>query len=118
MKAAEDGVAAFHQAMNAGNYNAIYNGASPELKSSITRDDFAKLMVGLHSELGNFRSGKTFGWSESDTHINTPAHLTLNREATFQRAAAMREQFIFRIENGRAILAGYNFHPRPPLSNG
>ena len=59
---------------------------------------------------------ETFGWSESDTHINAPAHLTLNREASFQRAAAMREQFIFQIENGRAILAGYNFHPRPPAN--
>jgi hypothetical protein len=113
MKAAETAVVAFHQAMNAGKYAAIYDSAAPELKSSITRDDFVTLMDGMHSKLGDFMSGETFGWSDSDTHMNTPAHLTLNREANFQRAA-MREQFIFQIQNGRAILAGYNWHPRPP----
>ena len=116
MKAAEDGVVAFHQAMNAEKYSVIYDSAAPEFKSSMARDDFEKLMSGWHSQLGDFRSGETFGWSDSDTHINQPAHLTLNREASFRRAAAMREQFIFQIENGRAILAGYSFHPRPPAN--
>jgi hypothetical protein len=104
-KAAEDGVTAFHKAMDAGEYAAIYDGSASEMKSSISREGFAQLLGGLHTKLGSFRSGKTTGWNDN---ANTSGHfVTLNRDAQFQRGPGT-EEFVFRIEKGKAVLAGYH----------
>jgi hypothetical protein len=104
-KAAEEGVTAFHRTMDAGQYAPIYDGSAPDMKSAISRDDFVKLLTGLHSKLGSFQSGKTTGWNDN---ANTGGHyVTLSREAHFERGSGT-EEFVFRIENGRAVLAGYH----------
>src|SRR6059058_3927530 len=93
--AAEQGVTAFHRAMDGGQYAAIYDASAADLKSSISRDDFAKLLNGLHAKLGPFQSGKTTGWNDN---ANTGGHyVTLNREAQFERGPGT-EEFVFRIE--------------------
>jgi hypothetical protein len=104
-KAAEDGVTAFHRTMDAGQYAAIYDSSAPDMSSAISRGDFVKLLTGLHAKLGAFQSGKTTNWNDNAT---TNGHyVTLTRQAQFQRGPGT-EEFVFRIENGRAVLAGYH----------
>jgi hypothetical protein len=104
-KAAEDGVAAFHRAADAGQYAAIYDSSAADMKSSISREGFVQFLGGLHAKLGSFKTGKTTGWNDN---ANTSGHyVTLNREAQFERGPGT-EEFVFRIESGRAVLAGYH----------
>lgn len=104
-KAAENAVAAFHQAMDAEQYGPIYDQSDSGMKTAITRDRFVKLLGIFHQKLGAFRSGKTVGWNDNAT---TSGHfLTLNRTAEFARGPAT-EQFIFRVDADHAQLVGYH----------
>lgn len=104
-KAAEEGVVSFHKTMDAGQHATIYDASSTDMKSAISRDDFIKLLNGLHSKLGAFKSGKTINWN---VNVGTGGtYVTLNRETQFERGPGT-EEFIFRIEDGRAVLAGYH----------
>ena len=91
--------------MDAGHYAAIYNGSASDMKSSASQGDLIKLLTGLRSKLGNYRTGKTIGWTDNK---GTGGHyVTLVRQAQFERGTA-KEEFVFRIEKGRAVLAGYH----------
>jgi len=104
-RAAEEGVAAFHQAMDAGQYAAIYQGSASEMKSSIGEEDLTKLLAVFHSKLGNYKSGKTVSWNDNS---NTSGHyVSLVRQVEFEHGSA-KEDFVFRIEDKRAMLAGYH----------
>ena len=102
-KASEEAVAAFHDKMSAGQYAAIYDGSAGDMKSATKREEFVKFAAALTAKLGSFKSGKTVGWHVNATTGGTI--ITLNRQAQFEKGAGT-EQFVFRIENGRAILAG------------
>ena len=105
-KAADAGVVAFHQAMDAGRYAEIYDGASPEMKTSMSRDDFIKFLAALHGKLGEFQSGATTNWNDNST---TSGHfLSLERSAKIQRGPAT-EDFVF-IDGSQARLAGYHIN--------
>jgi uncharacterized protein DUF4019 len=104
-KAAEDGVAAFRRTMDAGQYAAIYDSSGADMKSAISRDDFIKLLTGLHAKLGSFRSATTTNWNDN---VNTGGqYVTLTRQAQFERGPGT-EEFVFRIESSHAVLAGYH----------
>ena len=104
-RAAEDGVVAFHRAMDRGQFAAIYQGSAPDMKSSASEDDLIKLFSALRTKLGNYKSGKTVSWNDNS---NTSGHyVTLVREAEFEHGSG-KEEFVFRIEGKRAVLAGYH----------
>jgi hypothetical protein len=106
-KAADAGVVAFHQAMDAGRYGDIYDRASPEMKTSMSREEFIKFLAGLHGKLGAFQSGATTNWNDNST---TSGHyLSLERSAKFERGPAT-EDFVFRIDGAQARLAGYHIN--------
>lgn len=105
--AAEAGVTDFHSAMEAGRYAAIYDASAADMKSSISRDDFIKLLGGFHEKLGQYRSGKTIGWHDN---VGTSGHyVALSREVQFAKGPGT-EEFVFRIEKGRPVLAGYHIN--------
>ena len=104
-KAADAGVVAFHQAMDAGRYAEIYDQSSTEMKSTTSRDDFIKLLGALHTKLGAFQSGATTNWNDNST---TGGHyVTLERSAKFARGPGT-ETFVFRMDGAEAKLAGYH----------
>src|SRR4030095_13989612 len=53
-KAAESAVAAFHRDMDAGKFAQIYDASAEDMKSSLSRDDFVKLLTALHEKLGPY----------------------------------------------------------------
>ena len=106
-KAAEEGVTSFHDSMEAGEYAAIYDQSSSDMKSAISRDDFIKLLAGLHDKLGAFKAGKTTSWNDNAT---TGGHyVTLSRDAQFDNGPGT-EQFVFKVDKGRTVLAGYHIN--------
>ena len=103
--AAKEGVAEFHRAMDAGQHGAIYDASGEDLKSAIARDDFVAMLEGLRSKFGPYKSGKTVGWHDN---VGTAGHyVSLNHEAQFQ-AGPGNEEFVFRMEKGKPVLAGYH----------
>ncbi len=104
-KAAEQGVTQFHKAMDAGQYSAIYDGSAKDIKATISRGNFVRTLAGIHQSLGAYKSGKTVRWNNS---VGTDGHVVnLTRDATFERGSG-GEEFVFRIEKDRAVLAGYH----------
>jgi hypothetical protein len=72
---------------------------------SVSRDDFVKLLGAMHTKLGPFRSGQTTNWNDN---ASTNGHyVTLTRQAQFGRGPGT-EEFVFRIDGDRAVLAGYH----------
>jgi hypothetical protein len=104
-KAAEESVVAFHNALNAGQYDTTYASAEPEFKAAITQDEWVKLLTANHTKLGAFRSGKTVTWIDN---ASTSGHyITLQREAAFDHGAA-QEEFVFKMKGEKAALVGYH----------
>jgi hypothetical protein len=104
-KSAEIGVANFHRDMDAGKFAAIYDHSGEEMKSSISRDEFVKLLTAMHDKLGPYKSGKTIGWN---VNVGTGGHVvTLNREAQFDRGPG-KEEFVFRVQGDRPTLLGWH----------
>ena len=113
-EAAEKGVVSFHRDMDAGKYVEIYDASASDMKSTISREDFAKLLDAFHSKLGPFKSGKTVSWN---VNFGTGGnYVTLQREAQFGRGPGT-EEFVFRVENDRAILAGYHVNSNLLIMN-
>ena len=103
--AAERGIAQFHQQLNAGAFDAIYSASGPEMKATTKQPELASFLAAVHRKLGDFQSGKTLGWNEN---IGTNGHfVAINYVATYARGVA-QEGFAFRIDGGRAVLAGYH----------
>jgi hypothetical protein len=108
-KAAEDGVSAFHDAFNAGRFDAIYSTADTRYKSIGTSAQSTEFLAGVRAKMGRFQSGSTVSW-----HDNVDAasghQVTLTRKAKFERGEG-QETFVFNIaKNGKATLAGYHIN--------
>ena len=111
--AAEQGVAALHQAFATGQFGAVYDGSAPEMKNSISREGFVNTFGGIYGRTGPYKSGKTTGWKVnygSDGNM-----VTLNRDAQFQNARGT-EEFVFRMRGGKAVLAGYHIKTDLPVA--
>ena len=108
-KSAEQGVTAFHTAMDAGQYEPIYDASAADMKTDLTKPEFVQFLGGLHGKLGAYKSGKTVGWHDN---VAPGGHyVTLNRQVEFERGPAT-EEFVFRIEKGKTLLAGYHVSSR------
>ena len=98
-------VAGFHNALNAGRFDPIYDGAAQDLKAAATRDKLNGLLTAVHRKLGAFKSGSRVGWNDN---VTTGGHyVTVNYAANYERGHA-NEEFVFRISDGKAALAGYH----------
>ena len=105
MKAGGDAVAAFHKQLDAGQFAAIEAASGPEMKSS--PGQFLKLLDAVHRKLGASGASQQVGFNDA---VNTGGHfLTLNYRTTFAKGAAA-ETFVYRIDGGKAVLAGYNIN--------
>lgn len=104
---AEKAADAFHAQLDAGQFDAIYAGGSADLKATAKPADMTALLSAVHRKMGAFKSGKTAGWNDN---VTTDGHMiTLNYSATYQNGAAS-EEFVYRMDNGQARLAGYHIN--------
>jgi hypothetical protein len=103
--AAERAAASFHAQLDAGRFAAIYAQSSDEMKRTTSQQDLVRLLDAVHARLGRFRSGRTAGWNDSRTSAGR--FVALDYAATYERGAA-QENFVFRVDDGRAVLAGYH----------
>jgi hypothetical protein len=103
--AAEEGVANVHRAFSAGEFAAVYDGSAPDMKTSISRENFVKMFGDIYARTGPYRSGETTGWKVN--YGTDGNYVLLNHDAQFQHAKG-QEEFFFRMKDGEAVLAGYH----------
>ena len=110
--AAEQAAAQVHKAFSAGQFAAVYDGSAPEMKSSISRDQFVQTFGAIYARTGAYKSGKTTGWK---VNYNTDGNfVALDHDAQFQNAHGT-EEFVFRMQDGKAALAGYHVKTDMPV---
>ncbi|THD35268.1 MAG: DUF4019 domain-containing protein [Sphingomonas sp.] len=112
VKAGGDAVAAFHKQLDAGQSAAIEAAAGPEMKT--TPGQFIQLLDAVHRKLGASGASQQVGFNDA---VNPGGHfLTLNYQTTFAKGPAT-ETFVYRIDGGKAVLAGYNINSQALILN-
>jgi hypothetical protein len=105
--AAEEGVQKFHEQLDAGRFDEIYDQAADDLRQATTHDDFVAFVQAVHRKLGNTKSSDKTGWN---VNYQTSGHfVTLAYKTTFDGGTA-QEQFVFRLHDKAAVLVGYHIN--------
>jgi hypothetical protein len=105
LPAADRTIAAFHTALNAGQFARIYATSSADMKAATTGEKFTSLLAAVHRKLGAFKSGSRTSWNDS---VTTNGHyVTISYAAKYERGEAV-ENFVLAIADGKSSLAGYH----------
>ncbi len=100
--AVEASVREFHGAINDAKVERIVAAAAPELQRE---PNFLRLLQTVQKKLGRVVSAKQIGWNDQAT---TGGHLvSLSYETKFERGAAT-ENFAYRLDSGKPVLAGWH----------
>ena len=112
MTATDAAVVAFHQRLDAGQYDAILRDADPELSG--TSAEMTQLLAAVHDRLGPVGSFDRTNFNET---LNGQGHLVgVDYHAMF-RGGPADENFTFRIHDGRPVLAGYHISSNALITN-
>jgi hypothetical protein len=104
-KLAEEAVPEFHRLLDGAKFDAIYDGSSDELKQAATRKDFVDLLAAVHRKLGTSGTSNQLNWNVN--YNVSGAYVTLAYQTAYAEGDAT-EQFVYHLEQGRALLAGYH----------
>jgi hypothetical protein len=102
---AEKAVPNFHNMLDAGQFDAIYAASSEELKHAATREDFVALLDAVHRKLGATKTSERKGWNVN--YQTSGTFVTLGYATTYAEGEAA-EQFVYRLQDEKALLAGYH----------
>lgn len=100
---AENAAAVFHDHYNAKNFSTIFTGAHPDFKRSGSYANFHTLMRTMYHSLGKVQSSKNKYVKEIKGDGET---LSIQQKTTFKNGIGL-ETFLFSIDDGEAVLAGY-----------
>jgi hypothetical protein len=102
--ATQQAVAQFHQRLDAGQFDSIYDQAGPELKAITPKAQFLPLLAAIHSRLGAVKQAKQVGWNVN--YGTGGGTISLTYDTQFASGSGT-EQFIYR--TGRPpLLVGYH----------
>jgi len=93
----------FHRKLDSGQSAAIESAAGPEIKAMA--GGFAAVLDQIHRRLGNVKSSTRTGFN--DRVDNGDHRLELTYDTKFERGEG-DEEFVFRIIDGKPVLAGYH----------
>jgi hypothetical protein len=105
-KAADAVTAQFYQEVAAKQYQAIYDGASPDLKNATSSDAFVAMMQRIDANMGACQPPK----KQMNLHINENSQGIVRRQAYSRTCAngTLNETVTIAIRNGTAAFAGYH----------
>jgi hypothetical protein len=107
MDAGGKAIAAFHQAVDAGQYQKVWTDSAQDMKGATPEPRLTALLDVVHRKLGRFKAGSQIGFNDN---VSGAGHvLTINYQAQYEKGPA-DEQFVFRLDGGRALLAGYHIN--------
>ena len=110
--AAQQAVVQFHQRLDAGQFDAVYDASGPELKAITSKPQFVQLLAGIHGGLGAVKSTRQTGWNVN--YNNGSGTVTLTYETQFASGGGT-EEFIYRA-GARPLLAGYHIQSTGPTA--
>jgi hypothetical protein len=106
-QAAEQAVTAFHQQLDTGDFKGIYAATHADFKKAATEKEFVDILEAVHRKLGNIQSTQRATWNINSYNFQTNVSMTY--DTTFEQGKA-KESFNYRIEDGKAVLRGYNIN--------
>jgi len=102
---AKRGVSEFRARVSQRSFSEIYRLAGHEFRRATSEEQFLRFLAALERKLGPWQSAPEPAWNVTR---GTSGHLVdLTYQSQFVQGAAT-EQFSWRIEDGTAILMGYN----------
>lgn len=102
---ARAGVDKVHGQLNGGRCAEIRDQASSDFKELTSAESWKTTCDQLAAGLGKFVSLAQTGWNDE---VGTNGHIIrLNYDSEFEKGKA-QEQFLFRIDGGKAVLVGYH----------
>jgi hypothetical protein len=108
MSIAKTAVDQFHLQLDAQHYHTLYVAADAKLHQETTEEDFTKLLVAVHSKLGNVQNASATGWNVS-WFAGTGTTVRLGYKTTFASGTG-EEMFVWHISGGQALLYGYHIN--------
>lgn len=102
---AEQAVADFHHRLDAGQFEAMYAGSADDLHKATTQQDFVAFLGAVHRKLGKVKSATQQTWKINYQPSGTFVALSYSTSYAEGEAA---EQFVYRMEDGKALLVGYH----------
>lgn len=107
---AEDGVTQFHQRLDTGAYDEIYEAVDEQFRATTTRADFTRILRAVHDKLGKVVSTKQTNFFAQDrAGIGSGSYVSLTYETQFANGRGT-ESFNWRVDGGKARLVGYNIN--------
>jgi hypothetical protein len=104
----------FHELLANKKFDQIYAEASKNLKNNTKSEEFLETLTAIDRKLGAFKVAENKSWS---INYGTGGTLvTIGIQAQYEKGSAF-ETFNFVIENGKAMLNGYNIQSRELLVN-
>jgi hypothetical protein len=103
-KLAQEAVPRFHQMLDAGQFDAIYDESGDQFKRVTTRKDFDDLLQAVHRKLGNTKSSSGRGWR---VNYNTSGKFATLSYGTVYDEGEATEQFVYQLQGEKAVLVGY-----------
>jgi hypothetical protein len=103
--AAEAAISRFHQQMNEGRFEEIWNEAHEKFRGAGSKEKYLEFMSAIERKLGKVQSSKNAGWKINTLNFTTT--VLMNQNTTFEKGSGT-ETFTFEIEGENAFLVGYN----------
>ena len=110
---AEREVKKFHEAFNAGRFDAIYEKTTDELKKSAAGPEFVAMLETIQRKLGKMTETKRENWTVNFNTAGTTVKLVY--ETTFAEGKGV-ETFNYRISGKKALLMGYDISSKSLLA--
>ena len=109
LAAAEREVEKFHQAYNAGRFDAIYEKTTDELKKTTPREEFVGMLETLQRKLGRETDFKRTNWTVNFGSGGTTVNLVY--ETAYEQGKGT-ETFNYRVSGKKALLMGYTINSK------
>jgi hypothetical protein len=102
---AESAVDVFHRELNAGDFDAIWNGADDQFRQSVSRQSYDKFVGAVHRKLGRALRTSNQNWSLRSLNLKTSIVLVQHTEFEY---GAGTETFTFSVRGESVKLIGYH----------
>jgi hypothetical protein len=102
---AEAAVGVFHQQLDAGDFDAIWNSTDGALRAVTSEAKFDKFVGAVHGKLGHVVKTSSAGWRVQSFNLKTS--VVLQQKTDFERGSGT-ETFTFVVHGEDLKLAGYH----------
>jgi hypothetical protein len=95
----------FHSELNAGDFDAIWDGADDQFRHAVSRQSYEKFVGAVHRKLGRALRTSNQNWSVRSFNLSTSIVLVQRTEFEY---GAGTETFTFSVRRDHVKLVGYH----------